>query len=169
MIAFKNDRPLLQSGHCVFSDYDGEWLAGLLSEAAERAGTKLPLRHEIAESIIMYLENNCPLHAVPLDFLFNKIRRMLEQIGLPLIAQNLRKQTPPVDIDLDSLAEETPLPLFFYTELRRKMDSLRRLGLNTYHFSGKEACSLALVDRMRPCPTQQRELDELNAFLQAIA
>ena len=169
MIAFKNKRPLLQSGHCVFSDYDRNWLADILQEAAVRAGTTLPMRHEIAEGMLMYLETHCPLHAVPLDFLFDKMRRVLEQIGLPLIARNLRKQTPPVDIELDSLAEESPLPLFFYTELRKRMDSLREVGLNSYHFSGKLACSLALVDRRRPCPTQQRELDELNAFLRQMA
>ena len=26
MIAFKNKRPLLQTGHCVISDYDAAWL-----------------------------------------------------------------------------------------------------------------------------------------------
>ncbi len=169
MIAFKNNRPLLQTGHCVISDYDREWLSGILQEAAEAAGTKLPLRDEIATGILMYLEENCPLHAVPLDYLFDRMRRLLEQIGLPLIAANLRKQTPPVDIELDALAEETPLPLFFYTELRRRMDNLRQIGLNTYHFSGKKECSLALGDRRRVCPAQKLALKELDAFLQAIA
>ncbi|MBE6419031.1 MAG: hypothetical protein E7031_02770 [Akkermansiaceae bacterium] len=169
MIAFKNNRPLLQTGHCVISDYDLEWLSNILQEAAEAAGTTLPLRDEIAHGILLYLENNCPLHAVPLDYLFDRMRRLLNQIGLPLIAANLRKQTPPVDIELDTLAEEVPLPLFFYTELRRRMDGLRRIGLNTYHFSGKKECSLALGDRQRACPTQKRALQELDAFLQAIA
>lgn len=169
MIAFKNNRPLLQTGHCVISDYDREWLSNILQEAAEQAGTTLPLKDEIAQGILLYLEQNCPLHAVPLDYLFDRMRRLLEQIGLPLIAANLRKQTPPVDIELDTLAEEAPLPLFFYTELRRRMEGLRRIGLNTYHFSGKKECSLALGDRRRTCPTQQRALNELNAFLEAIA
>ncbi len=169
MIAFKNKRPLIQTGHCVISDYDVEWLSGVLQEAAEAAGTTLPLREEIAQGVLTYLETSCPLHAIPLDYLFDRIRRLLNQIGLPLIALHLRKQTPPVDIELDTLAEESPLPLFFYTELKRRMDSLRQVGLNTYHFSGKRACSLALGDRRRSCPTQQRALDELNSFLQAIA
>ena len=169
MIAYKNNRPVLQTGHCVISDYDREWLAGVLQEAAEAAGTTLPMKDEIANGILLYLETHCPLHSVPLDFLFERMRRLLEQIGLPLIAANLRKQTPPVDIELDTLADEAPLPLFFYTELRRRMETLRSVGLNTYHFSGKKACSLALGDRRRACPAQQRALNELNAFLQAIA
>ncbi len=168
MIAFKNNRPVLQTGHCVISDYDREWLSNLLQEAAEAAGTTLPLKDEIAAGILLYLETECPLRAVPLDYLFDRMRRLLEQIGLPLIAANLRKQTPPVDIDLDALAEETPLPLFFYTELKRRMDSLRSIGLDTYHFSGKKECSLALGDRQRVCPTQRRALEELDAFLQSL-
>lgn len=168
MIAFKNNRPVLQTGHCVISDYDREWLSGLLQEAAEAAGTTLPLKDEIAAGILLYLETECPLRAVPLDYLFDRMRRLLEQIGLPLIAANLRKQTPPIDIELDALAEETPLPLFFYTELKRRMDNLRSIGLDTYHFSGKKECSLALGDRRRVCPTQQRALEELDAFLQSL-
>ena len=168
MIAFKNNRPVLQTGHCVISDYDREWLSNLLQEAAEAAGTTLPLKDEIAAGILLYLETECPLRAVPLDYLFDRMRRLLEQIGLPLIAANLRKQTPPVDIDLDALAEETPLPLFFYTELKRRMDNLRSIGLDTYHFSGKKECSLALGDRQRVCPTQRRALEELDAFLQSL-
>lgn len=169
MIAFKNRRPLLQTGHCVISDYDLEWLEGVLQEAADKAGTDLPFRREIAEGVLLYLENACPLHAVPLDYLFSRLRSALTAMGLPLIAGNIRMQTPPVDIELDTLAGETPLPLFFYTELRRRMNSLRDMGLTSYHFSGKKKCSLTLGDRRRSCPTQARELRELDAFLEAAA
>ncbi len=169
MISFKNNRPLLQNGYCVFSDYDLSWLVNVLQEAADSAGTRLPFKQEIAAGVLQYLETNCPLHAVPLDYLFDRMRNLLNQIGLPLIATHLRKQPPPVDIELDSLAAEAPLPLFFYTELRRRMDSLRSKGLTSYHFSGKERCSFALGDRRRACPTQRQALAELNAFLQSSA
>ena len=94
MIAYKNNRPVLQTGHCVISDYDREWLAGVLQEAAEAAGTTLPMKDEIANGILLYLETHCPLHSVPLDFLFERMRRLLEQIGLPLIAANLPMTIP---------------------------------------------------------------------------
>ncbi len=165
MISFKNKRPLLQNGYCVFSDYDLSWLVNVLQEAATEAGTTLPFKEEIAAGVLMYLENNCPLHAVPLDYLFERMRNLLNQIGLPLIAAHLRKQTPPIDIELDTLAAEAPLPLFFYTELRRRMDNLRDKGLTNYHFSGKTRCSFALGDRRRACPTQRQALAELNAYL----
>ena len=99
MIAFKNKRPLLQTGHCVISDYDREWLESVLQQAADAAGVRLPFREEIARAILLYLEEKCPLHAVPLEYLFQRIRNMLCQAGLPRIAEHLRLQTPPVVVD----------------------------------------------------------------------
>ena len=165
MIAFKNNRPLLQTGHCVISDYDATWLEDVLQQAADAAGVSLPFRGEIARAILLYLEEQCPLHAVPLDYLFQRIARMLRQAGLPLIADHLRLQTPPVVIDLRAMAEQSPLPLFFYNALEQHLEHLRRLGLTTYEFAGAESCSKLLGDRQRACPTQRRMLDELNAFL----
>ncbi len=166
MIAFRNNRPLLQTGHCVISDYDQPWLEAVLAEAAEAAGVRLPFRADIARAVLLYLEESCPLHAVPLEYLFARIRHMLRDIGLPRIAEHLRKQAPPVDIDLDALAREAPLPLFFYESLRRRLEELRRLGLDSYRFRGLKACSLMLGKRMRACPTQRRELAELEGFLE---
>ena len=165
MIAFKNNRPLLQTGHCVISDYDATWLEDVLQQAADAAGVSLPFRGEIARAILLYLEEQCPLHAVPLDYLFQRIARMLRQAGLPLIADHLRLQTPPVVIDLRAMAEQSPLPLFFYNALEQHLEHLRRLGLTTYEFAGAESCSKLLGDRQRICPTQRRVLSELNAFL----
>ena len=165
MIAFKNKRPLLQTGHCVISDYDREWLEAVLQQAADAAGVRLPFREEIARAILLYLEEKCPLHAVPLEYLFRRIAGMLRQAGLPRIADHLRMQTPPVIIDLQEMAEKSPLPLFFYNELEQHLEQLRRLGLTTYEFAGAETCSKLLGDRQRACPTQRRMLDELNAYL----
>lgn len=167
MIAIRTNRPLLQTGHCVISDYDWRWVEQLLKESARRAGVSLPCSAEIAQGIMLYLEKECPLQTMPLEYLFERMRRLLQQIGLPLVAAHLRKQTPPVDIHLDALAGESPLPLFFYTALRQRMDSLRNMGLTTYNFSGKKRCSLTLGARRRSCPAQQRALAELDAFLTA--
>lgn len=165
MIAFKNNRPVLQTGHCIISDYGLDWLEDVLQQAADDAGVSLPCRREIAQAVLMYLEEACPLHAVPLDYLFARIARMLRQAGLPLIAEHLRTQTPPVRIDLKALAQESPLPLFFYNELSQQLEQLRRMGLTSYKFDGLETCSKLLGARQRICPTQQRVLDELTDFL----
>ncbi len=167
MIAFRNNRPVLQTGHCIIGDYDQEWLEAVLAEAAEAAGVSLPFRADIARAVLLYLEDSCPLNAVPLEYLFARIRNLLREVGLPRIAEHLRKQAPPVDIDLDALAREAPLPLFFYQELQRRIEELRRLGLDSYRFRGWKACSLKLGKRRRACPTQRRELAELQSFLAA--
>ncbi len=169
MIAFRNNRPLLQTGHCVISDYDREWLEDVLQTAADEAGVRLPFCAEIARAILIYLEESCPLHALPLEYLFARIRRMLCDAGLPRIAACLRRSTPPVDIDLGAIAREAPLPLFFYSELRRRVEELRGLGLDSYHFSGLRDCSLLLGDRRRACPTQRRTLQELEEYLGEMA
>lgn len=166
MVAIRNNRPLLQTGHCVISDYGCDWVERVLQEAADEAGVhKIPFRAEIARAVMLYLEKECPLPTVPLEYLFARLREVLHQVGLPLIADHLRCQTPPVDIPLDSMADETPLPLFFYNELETRLRDLHRMGLTSYHFSGKKRCSLLLGSRRRACPTQRRALAELDAFL----
>lgn len=165
MIATEYKRPLLQHGSCLASDYDAQWIEALLAEAAQEAGVRLPFCHEVAEGILMYLEKRCPLKALPLDYLFGRMRQVLREVGLPLIADHLHRQMPPVDIELDTLADETPLPLFFYTKLRDHMDELRRMGLTAYRFSGAHKCSLLLGRRRRACPAQRKALHELESFL----
>ncbi|HIX19079.1 MAG TPA: hypothetical protein H9862_00580 [Candidatus Akkermansia intestinigallinarum] len=168
MIATRNFRPLLQTGYCVVSDYDESWIESVLQEAADAAGVRLPFRAEIARAVLLYLEQNCPLPSVPLDFLFSRMRRMLDDVGLSRVALHLRTQTPPVNIDLGSLAHERPLPLFFYTELQHRMEALRRIGVRDYRFTGKRESSLLLGNRRRSCPAQQRELAELDGFLSRV-
>ena len=161
--------PPLQVGACLVSDYDHSWLEGVLHEAAAAAGVRLPFCEEIARGVMLYLERECPLGSVPLSYLFARLREVLVQMGLPRVAQHLRVQTPPVNIDLPQLAGEAPLPLFFYSDLEQRLEQLRRLGLSTYRFSGREQCSLLLGARHRSCPTQRRALAELDAFIAARA
>ena len=165
MIAAEYSRPMIQTGQCVVADYDLQWIESVLQEAAQEAGVRLPFRREVAAGVLLYLEQRCPLKALPLEYLFARMRRLLREIGLPLIAEHLHEQMPPVDIELDALAGESPLPLFFYTELKQRMDSLRELGLTAYRFSGAHRCSLLLGKRRRSCPAQRTALHELQSFL----
>lgn len=158
-------KPLLQAGQYIVADYDRLWLENLLREASTEARAPLPCAREVAEGIIIYLQEECPLHTLPLEYLFGRIRRLLCEIGLPLVAKHLHAQLPPVDIELDTLAGENPLPLFFYTKLREQMDALREMGMTTYRFSGAQRCSYVLGSRRRSCPTQRRALQELRSFL----
>lgn len=165
MIAVEYRRPLLQAGRCLVTDYDKQWIEHVLRGAAEEAGVRLPYVSDVAAGILMYLEQKCPLRTLPLEYLFARMRHVLREIGLPLIAKHLHPQLPPVDIELDVLADENSLPLFFYANLRRCMDELRRQGMTTYRFSGIRRCSLMLGERRRSCPAQRRALQELKSFI----
>ncbi len=162
-------RPLLQKGQCIAADYGVEWVEQVLCEAAREAGVSLPYSREVAEGIMKYLDEWCNLPTLPLEYFFARVRSLLREIGLPLVAEHLHAQTPPVDIELDELAKEEPLPLFFYTKLSERMEELRSRGVNVYHFSGAHRCSLVLGGRRRSCPTQRRALSELRKFIAARA
>lgn len=165
MRAVEYKKPLLQSGHCLISDYDRQWIENVLKEAAKEAGVRIPMVSEVASGILQYLERKCPLGILPLEYFFSRVRGLLREIGLPRIADHLHLQMPPVHIELDAMADEDSLPLFFYTKLRRHIDELRELGMTSYRFSGIRRCSLVLGERRRSCPTQQRVLQELKSFI----
>ena len=165
MNTLQNRHPILQRGRYVTFDYDLEWIERVLTEAAQEAGMNLPFGREVAEGILMYLDKYCPLRTLPLEYFFARVRGLLREIGLPLVAEHLHEQMPPVDIDLDELAGEEPLPLFFDEKLRRRMEELKKCGLTVYRFSGMKHCSMVLGARRRACPTQRRALQELHSFL----
>ncbi len=165
MIALKHNRPLLQSRACVFSDYDVEWIESVLLDAQNRAGVYLACLRELASGIIMYIEQSCELRVLPLDYLFTRMREVLAEMGLPLIAQNIQNQTPPIELSLRAVAEKSPLPLFFYSELQRQLGDLKRKGLHHYRFVDINHCALTLSARSRQCPTTRRMREELEAFL----
>ena len=158
-------RPYLQHGDCVTADYDCEWLEYVLHQAAERAGIFIPSEREVAQGLLRYMDRYCPLRTVPLRYFFGRVRCVLREIGLPRVAEALQEQFPPIAIPLDTLAGKNPLPLFFYAELKHRMDDLKRRGLTAYRFSGAHRCSLVLGRRRRSCPTQRRALHELEFFL----
>ncbi len=113
-----------------------------------------------------YLDQACPLRSLPLEYLVERVRETLVKLGLPLVAENLQRSTPPVDVCLREIAEEeSSLPLFFYTQLRQKLKQLHQLGVNNYRFHGMQECSRLLSARKRECPTSQRQRKEIESFL----
>ncbi len=168
MIRHAARRPYLQRGEIVTTDYDCEWLVQVLREAAEETGEHIPCEWEIAQGILLYLEHYCPLHTLPLEYFFARLRNALRELGLPRIADALEQQLPPVSIALDDIAWQNPLPLFFYANLSQKINDLQRMGLTSYRFSGAFRCSLMLGKRRRACPTQKYALQELKNFIDSM-
>lgn len=131
MIALIGNRPVLQVGRYQVSGYDSQWIREALQRALVRAEREdFPFVEEICEGVFDYLENKCPLRLLPLPSLYEKMRRMLEQIGCENIAQALRPWAPPVQVSLLRLLEEKEcfVELSLFPILRREIDELKAAG-----------------------------------------
>lgn len=131
MIALIGNRPVLQVGRYQVSSYDSQWIREALHRAMESAEREdFPFVDEICQGIFHYLENKCSLRLLPIAALFDKMRRMLEQIGCENIAQELRPLAPPVQVSLLRLVEENEcsFELGLFPLLRREIDELSAVG-----------------------------------------
>ncbi len=95
-----------------------------------------PFVDEICQGIFHYLENKCPLRMMPLPALYDKMRRMLEQIGCETIATQLKPLAPPVHVCLLSLIQEhdCSFEMALYPLLRKEIDELYAAGANEIRF-----------------------------------
>ena len=83
MIGFRNNRPLLKLGDCLITEYGEQWLADALEHAARRAGTTLPFKDDLLASVRYYLEHECDLSVMQVSELYERLRRMLTEVGRP--------------------------------------------------------------------------------------
>jgi len=170
LIAILGNRPALQIGRHQVFDYDTGWLDTAIMRAAHDADHHdFPFIEEIRSGIVEYLESKCPLKLLAIDELFDRVRRMLLQIGCERIAENLRPVAPPVTVSLihAAMAAGSGFELAFYETLRMELDELRKLGVEEIHFSGLRECTLILcgVEHWnRKCETM---LCEIEQFLRA--
>lgn len=165
MIGFRNNRPLLKLGDCLIAEYGEQWLDDALEHAAHRAGTTLPFKEDLLASVTYYLEHECDLSVMAVSDLYDRIRRMLRDVGLSHLARELKEVTPPVAVSVAEIARTVPFWLFFDGELRRRLSRLREQGITRYCFTDKEECVLALQGKKRWTSTSQHLLDELDFLL----
>lgn len=165
MIGFRNNKPLLIQESYIFSEYGEEWLGKALEAAARRAGTSLPFLDDLLASIRYYLENQCNLSVMSIDELFNRIRHMLNKIGLEHVARELKNEVPPVAVSVAEIAYREPFWLFFDGELRRQVSDLQDQGITNYFFTEKKECVLALQGQKRWTHSSQNLLKELDFLL----
>lgn len=165
MIGFKNNRPCLKLGDCLISEYGEQWLSEALEEAANRAGTSLPFKDDLVASVRYYLEHDCDLSVMAVSDLYDRIRRMLNEVGLSHLARELQEVTPPVAVSVAEIARTVPFWLFFDGELRRLLSRLRAQGITRYRFTDKKECILALQGKTRWNSRSQYLLEELDFML----
>jgi len=169
LIALLGNRPALQIGRHQVLDYDTAWIETAIRRAAREAGQPdFPFVGDIRTGIIEYLESKCPLKLLAIGDLFDRLRRMLRQIGCEGIAENLRPAAPPLTISLVHAAMEAGngFELGFFETLRAELDGLRALGVEDIEFTGlrESACILRGVEKWnRRCEPLLREIEQFLA------
>lgn len=170
MIAILGNRPALKVGRHQVLDYDTSWIDAAILRAARAANhDDFPFVDEIRGGIIEYLESKCSLKMLTLSELFDRVRRMLRQIGCESIAENLHPLAPPVTVSLvhAAMSAGNGFELAFYEILRNELDELRDLGAEEIRFTGlrESVCILRGTQKWnRTCEPLLREIEQ---FLRA--
>lgn len=168
MIALIGNRPALQIGRHQVIDYDTSWLDSALHRAALAAEHEdFPFVADIRSGIVQYLETKCPLKLLPLDELYERMRRMLVRIGCEKIAEKLEPLAPPVTVSLVRAAMEAGngFELAFFEMLRSELCDLRAAGAEEIRFTGLRESAMILRGASKWNKQCQALLTEIEAFL----
>lgn len=168
MICFISNRPALQIGRYQVIDYGTSWLDDALRRAAQAAEHEdFPFVDDIRSGIVKYLETRCPLKLLQIGDLFDRMRRMLIQIGCERIAQKLEPLAPPVTVSLvhSAMAAGNGFELAFFETLRAELTDLRALGAEEIRFTGLRESALILGGATKWNKHCQTLLAEIEAFL----
>lgn len=169
MISLIGNRPALQIGRYQVIDYDTEWLDSALHRAALAANHKdFPFVADIRSGIVQYLETKCPLKLLPLDELYDRMRRMLIKIGCEKIAEKLEPLAPPVTVSLVRAAMEAGngFELAFFEMLRSELAALRAAGAEEIRFTGLKESAMVLRGAAKWNKHCQALLNEIEIFIQ---
>lgn len=166
MIAILGNRPALQIGRHQVFDYDTAWLDAAIVRAARAADhPDFPFVEEIRRGVVEYLEAKCPLKLLALDELFDRVRRMLRQIGCDRIAEHLRPVSPPLTVSLvpAAMTAGNGFEMGFFESLRGELGELRDLGVEEIRFTGLRECVCILRGSKtwnRKCEPLLREIEQ---------
>jgi hypothetical protein len=168
LIAILGNRPALQVGRHQVFDYDTEWIDAAIQRAARAAEHHdFPFVEEIRGGIIEYLESKCPLKMLALEELFDRVKRMLRQIGCERIAENLQPVAPPVTVSLLHTAMQAGngFELAFFETLRAELDELRAAGVEKIHFTDLNESARILGGQQKWNRKCEAMLGEIQQFL----
>jgi hypothetical protein len=168
VISLIGNRPALQIGRYQVIDYDTEWLDSAIHRAALAANHEdFPFVAEIRSGIVEYLETKCPLKLLPIDELYDRMRRMLVKIGCEKIAEKLEPLAPPVTVSLVRAAMEAGngFELAFFEMLRSELASLRAAGVEEIHFTGLRESAMVLRGAAKWNKHCQTLLTEIELFI----
>jgi hypothetical protein len=172
MICLVGNLPVLEVGRLQVTGYGTEWIDTALARAAESCNrSDFPFIDDIRDGVLHYLEHKCPWRMLPIEDLFERMRRMLRRIGCDAIAENLQPLTPPLTVSVGRAAREAGngFELVFFRNLQAEIEDLRLRGAEEIRFV--EIRDSALILRgahrwTRSCDTLHQEI---LAFLQDFA
>ncbi|MEP4078776.1 hypothetical protein [Haloferula sp.] len=168
MIALIGNRPAIQVGNHQVHDYDTVWLGHALERAAAAADSHdFPFLEEIRQGVEEYLESKCSLSLLPLQTLYERMRKMLEKIGCHLIAEQLEPIAPPVTLSLTHAARRAGngYELAFFECLRGELSELRQEGAEEIRFTGLRESVLLLQKQEDWNSACDQLLSDIRSFL----
>ena len=172
MICLVGKLPVLKVGRHQVSSYDTAWIDVALQRAAHSCDrADFPFINDIRDGILHYLEHKCPWRVLPLEDLFERMKRMLRRIGCDAIADNLKPLAPPITLSIARAAREAGngFELAFYRKLQEEIDDLHARGAEGFHFTELRESARMLLGAAQWTSHCNRLHHEILAFLQDIA
>jgi hypothetical protein len=172
MICLVGKLPVLQIGRHQVPTYGTEWIDQALARAAEKSNrADFPFIDDIRDGVLHYLEHKCPWRLLPIEDLFERIKRMLCRIGCEAIAENLDLLAPPLTVSIARAAKDAGngFELLFFQMLQEEIDDLRSRGAEDFHFTDIRESTLILRGSRVWTPRCKRLHQEILAFLQNFA
>ena len=156
MICLVGKLPVLKVGRHHVSSYDTAWIDVALQRAAHSCDrADFPFIDDIRDGILHYLEHKCPWRVLPLEDLFERMKRMLRRIGCDAIADNLKPLAPPITLSIARAAREAGngFELAFYRKLQEEIDDLHARGAEEFHFTELRESARILLGPPSGLPT----------------
>ncbi len=172
MICLVGKLPVLQIGRHQVAGYGTNWIDLALQRAAESCDrADFPFIDDIRDGVLHYLEHKCPWRVLPIEDLFERMKRMLRRIGCDAIADNLQPLAPPLTVSVARAARDAGngFELVFFQTLQEEIDDLRRRGAEEFHFTELRASAQVLRGAVRWNRSCERLHQEILAFLQNFA
>lgn len=172
MICLVGKLPVLQIGRHQVAAYGTDWIDLALKRAAESCNrADFPFIDDIRDGVLHYLEHKCPWRLLPIEDLFERMKRMLRRIGCDAIADHLLPLSPPLTVSVARAAREAGngFELLFFQRLQDEIEDLRKRGAEEFHFTDLRDSALVLRGAARWDRSCDRLHQEILAFLQNFA
>jgi hypothetical protein len=172
MICLVGKLPVLQIGRHQVAGYGTGWIDVALKRAAESSDrADFPFINDIRDGVLHYLEHKCPWRLLPIEDLFERMRRMLRRIGCDAIADKLQPLAPPLTVSIARAAREADngFELVFFQKLQNEIDDLRTRGAEEFRFTDLRESAQILRGAARWNRACEHLHREILAFLQNFA